>query len=105
MGRARGALGIAAAADRSVRTRTLVAARWASVGVPRYRDGLMSRDRIRGRATIVWPERPDMDAAPVFLLTKAPNGDWIVKPQQDYREMSPASRYRVPADKLKLEPP
>jgi hypothetical protein len=46
-----------------------------------------------------------MDGVPVYLLTKAPGGDWIVKPQEHYREMSPASRNRVPVDKLKISPP
>jgi len=65
----------------------------------------MARDRVRGRAVIVWPERPDRDGAPVDLLNKAPGGDWIVKVREQYGQMSPASRYRVPADKLKVQPP
>lgn len=62
-----------------------------------------TRTRIRGKGTVDWPGH-DLHGVRVFVLQRLPNGEMIVKTRTPGADTIGVLR-KVPADRVKLEPP
>lgn len=63
----------------------------------------MARTRIRGRGTIDWPERPDLDGVKVFLIGQAPDGRLIVVTRSPLGDTI-GTAVRVPRERVRIDP-